>query len=493
MRFISQDGVSEYPTVILLLNRIFFRDKDRGGEHIGITIKVKKGDDIIWQRIPKGEVMAKFMEFFTGGNEQEDSGSNGSPDTGYTPTPPPKSNVSIESLFKESTDAPPIATYFKTTDTYYMNKDDGLFISKLSPFDSTATQLFFPEDDSFIDEVSNILDILSLNDNIDLILTTTRLYSYDKTTSTLLQKFKLPSGIASSMCKLANYFIITSTVGIYIINNIESENDLDFELVTSSSSGVLDNGLNQTNNFTYSLPVGNSNSVEVNGNDNTSCIFNCGTKMGQAGSKIGGTHSRHFNNEPMLFTQEYAYDNKNNAYKVPAGSKYVSYSDYIFFTMTNSSSIMVFLKGSPKKSIEFIFKDTIDTLYMDNFTMSLMNGLGKVYRSTSEGSGESNFYFVFFNYEEFKAKEKRGESTKEIDIRTTASTIFTFLDILKGSKDNSGTSGNNDEPLSDINIGGVDFIFYITGGEDKRVWTIFGDDGRRDDTFKKMSEAFDIG
>jgi hypothetical protein len=195
----------------------------------------------------------------------------------------------------------------------------------------------------------------------------------------------------------------------------------------------------------------------------------------------------------MLFTQEYAYDNKNNTYKVPVGSKYVSYSDYIFFTMTNSSSIMVFLKGSPKKSMELAFNNTVDTLYMDNFTISLMNGLGKVYRSTSEGSGESNFYFVFFSYEEFKAKEKRGESTKDIDIRTTASTIFTFLDILKGGKDDSGTPGNNGGPFSDIDIEGVDFIFYITGGEDKRVWTIFGDDGRRDDTFKRMAEVFDIG
>jgi hypothetical protein len=222
--------------------------------------------------------------------------------------------------------------------------------------------------------------------------------------------------------------------------------------------------------------------------------------MGQSGTKANGTHSGHFESKPILFTQNNAYDSKNNVYGVENGKKYFIYNDFIFFT-SNNSTITAFLNESPKKNVKLTVGDSIKALYMDNYSIFLMTGEGSVYRSSSEGGSEYEIYFIFFNYDEFKAKEERGESTKEIDIRTTAPTVFTFLNVLKGNGTTTNTSkkGTNDNPQYDgnsfdgIDITGVDFIFYILGGESKRIWTIIGDDGRRDETFKKMAEAFDIG
>jgi hypothetical protein len=283
------------------------------------------------------------------------------------------------------------------------------------------------------------------------------------------------------MCKLSNYFIITTTFGIYMISHIESGvSGLSYELITSQTAP--DNGLSTDNNFTYAFPIPSSNRFEVNGNGGTSCVFNCDTKMGTAGTKTGGTHSRHFNNEPMLFTTSEAYDDKGNKYPVSGGLNYVMYNDFMFFSST--SSIMVFLKESPGKSITLTFADSIKTLYMDGFSIYLISADGKVYCSGSqEGEEGGQIYFIFFNYEEFKEREERGEDTTKIDIRTTAMSIFTYLNELKGEEGSELDSA----------MAGVDFVFYITGGEDKRIWTMIGDDGRRDETFKKMAEAFDVG
>jgi hypothetical protein len=250
MKFVSQDGVGEYPTIILLLNRIFFRDKDRGGEHIGITMKIKEGDDVIWHHIPKEAVIGKLSELFSNENAEEENGTDNSQNTNAFNR---NNSVSVESFFKLDDNLLPITNYFKSSNLYYIVKDDGLFVSEVNPFDENAPQIFFPEDDSFIDTVDNLIDILSLNDNVDLILSSSRLYSYNKLSTAFTQRFKIPSGVITSMCRLESYFVITSTIGIFLISNIESEEELVYSLVKAISGGIIDNGLNENNNFTYSL------------------------------------------------------------------------------------------------------------------------------------------------------------------------------------------------------------------------------------------------
>jgi hypothetical protein len=239
--------------------------------------------------------------------------------------------------------------------------------------------------------------------------------------------------------------------------------------------------------------------VEVNGNDNKSCIFDCDSKMGQIGSKVNGRHSRYFNNEPMLFTDNYVYDNKNNVYKVANGAKFAICGDFIFFTMEDSASVVIFLKDSPNKNIVITLSDNLIDTYMDNFTIYLTDKDNKIYKSTVEEGNDANFYFIFFNYDEFSKKEENGESIKEIDIRTIQPNILTYLNMLKGDAgtNNSQVSDQYDQYYRDlfggIDIEGVGFIFYITGDDNKRVWTLFGDDKRQDDVFTEMVEVFGIG
>jgi hypothetical protein len=490
LRFVSQDGASEYPTIIMLLNHIFLRDNDRGGEHLGITMKIKAGDDVIWYRVPKESVVDTFKSLFI--NDVQNESNDDNLITQKPPSPP----MPLESLFKEADNLPRITNYFKSNTLYYIIKEGGLFISKISPLDLLASQVYFPSGGSPADNTNNIIDVLTLTENKDIILTKNYLYICNENYQ-LITKFKLPQGEARSMCKLKNYFIIASNVGIFIIKNIESDAGINYELITASSDSQFDNGLAIDNNFTYSFPVPNTNTVEVNGNGNVSCVFNCDTKMGQEGQKLNILKSAHFNSEPILFTTDSVFDSRNNIYKIGNATKYFVFNDFIFI-IEDTSSINVFLNNSPNKKLNFSFTDKINFIYMDNQAMYLISE-NKSYRSYAGKIDNITIFFVLFNYEEFKMKEELGESIKEIDIRTTSPTIFSFLDILKGNnKTVQGQSqpqneNENNNSFNGLDVTGVDFIFNITGSEDKRTWTIIGDDGRRDETFKKMAEAFDIG
>jgi hypothetical protein len=249
------------------------------------------------------------------------------------------------------------------------------------------------------------------------------------------------------------------------------------------------------NNFTYSFPVPNSNRVEVNGNGSVSCIFNCDTKMGQEGQKLNILKSAHFNSEPILFTIDSVFDSRNNIYKIDNATKYFIFNDFIFI-LQDTPSVSIFVNNSPNKKLNFSFTDTVNLLYMDNLAVYLINE-NKAYRSSSGNIDDINIFFVFFNYDEFKIREERGESIKEIDIKTTSPTIFSFLDTLKGNnKSGQGQSpneNNNNNSFNGLDVTGVDFIFNIIDSETKKTWTMIGDDGRRDETFKNMAEAFDIG
>jgi hypothetical protein len=492
MKFISQNGVSEYPTIILLLNRIFYRDKDRGGEHVGITMKIKKEDNVVWYHVPKESVISYLLSFFiTDTRENINNNFNiGNDENTYW-----KQKISIESFFKEDSSLHPISAYFKSNNLYYINDSSNLYIG-VNPFDEFYQHLFFPEDNAVSDNAHNIIDVLSLDDTIDLILTNSRLYTYNNRTDSFDIKFILPNGNATSMCMLKNYFIITSDAGIYIFKNIKSDVELIYEFITSLHDGTTDNGLPEDNHFTYSLPIPNSNSVLVNGVGDNSCIFDCVTKMGQASDKPNGISSRHFDSRPMLFFSDFALDTDGNVYKVTA-SNYVVYNDFIFFTLKDSPFITIFRYNAPESSIIFSCQDNISNVFMDNYTVYLLGSDAKIYRSLINGNKEIGFYFIFFDYTQFKLKEKEGKPNKKIDIRKSEPTVFTYLNILKSYNDlmaHENDYAQNLNTLFDgIDINNVDFIFYITGNENKKNWIMFGDDERKDDTFKKLAEAFDIG
>jgi hypothetical protein len=93
---------------------------------------------------------------------------------------------------------------------------------------------------------------------------------------------------------------------------------------------------------------------------------------------------------------------------------------------------------------------------------------------------------------------EEGETLREIDIRSAKLSIGTFLSILKAHNnitqaDSIPPAYNPNDLFDGIPINGCNFIFYLTGDDTKRVWNLFGTDTRRDETFKQIAEAFDIG
>jgi hypothetical protein len=51
LRFVSKDGINEFPTIILLTNRLFLMEGERLGSHEKITETIKNNDDFLWYKI----------------------------------------------------------------------------------------------------------------------------------------------------------------------------------------------------------------------------------------------------------------------------------------------------------------------------------------------------------------------------------------------------------------------------------------------------------
>jgi hypothetical protein len=541
MRFVSDDGVNEYPSVILLLNRIFLRDEDRGGAHVGITKKFNKGDDFTWHKVEGLEgIKACILSLAQSGASREDEnqeeGQDEGEDEGQDEEQDPGSGDPSgqqesaggeqgESFFKEEDNALNVQSFFRSRNLFYIRKEGSLYFSKLSPFDSDAAVFNFPEDGGFTDVPENIIDVYSLTDAFDLILTQSRLYRFSHEEGSVIRVLKVPA--ATGMCKTKDYLIVSSHNGLYKISKIEGEAGgiKTVHVTHSAGEDAADDGLPGNSRFTFCFSSGDNNIAEVNGQGGNSCLFNFDTGMGQAGNKAGAVRALHNNNEGMLFASGAAYDSKGTVYPVSNALNFHVTSRHTFFIeeyaveggggeegsgTVAGSRLTAFLNGGgTDKSVSFLFNCRIIACHgSDAATMYLLDEEGRLYKTATDPADleDVSLCLVCFNYDEWK---ESGEPA-ELDVMTVALTFSSYLELLLeggsgifGETDSGSGSVDNPDPGSDPGSTGdpdpdsdgkeINFVFMSRKEGEKTVWQAFGDDGRLDDTFKKLTKAFDMG
>jgi hypothetical protein len=496
MKFVSKDGMglSEYPTIIFLTNRLFLKDEDRIGSHVNITETLKLKDDFRWYKIMgKDNIKQKISDALTD-----------------------KGTFKNIDFFEEDTDSEHrgISHYWYSGTIHYMNSNNTLKSSKTGPFDKEAKTIIFPNGGNLSDAGNAVIDICQLNSSSDLILTKTRLYRYDYANNTLVTRLEISD--ATAMCRTASYFIITCTNGggFFIITNIDSSDetalsykkpiyisypsivDPDTQAITSEGG---DNGLSPSNSYTYCLPIG-GNTIEINGKDNKNCLFNCASWMSdnsgyEAPESMNpkGIKSCHYNNEAILFTVESAFDASKNIYPMKDGNSFFKYDKYMMFIgketeEPNKTALYLysnFTTQASKKAVittedNKIPHDLTSGYIKDLDTIFLFSSSGKTYKVIGKDNTESSFalFPIAFDYE-------KDHTAKEACVNKIILVLSDLIDLI-----------NNDgqERWSKVNDRDTNFLFIrLALNSGKACWYGFGDDNRRDTTFKDMAEAFDIG
>jgi hypothetical protein len=494
LKFISKDGMglSEYPTIIFLANRLFLKSEDRIGAHVEITETIKLKDDFSWYKT-KGQTAIKntLME-----------------------TLPNKDAYKGIPFFKEDTETSHngIVNCWYSGKTHYMHIGTSLKASTSNPFDTSSKTVLFPQDTSsnnFTDTANNIVDICSLNPSSDLILTKTRLYRYNYETNTMVQRLKLSNGEhdATAMCRTASYFIITCNKGggFLIITNIDSSDTTslnykkpayaNISITEGETSTSVGNGLNPSNNYTFCFPVG-GDTIEINGGSEKTCLFNCASWMSSSSSYIAPegtkeecTTSCHYNNEVVLFSAKFAYDTMNNIYPMENGVSYFKLDKYMLLfgkeesTQKPTLSIFTNISGQEKRPItlceENIIPSTAVAGYMqDKDTIFVFTSSGTTYKSFGkDDNSDSAFFPIAFDY----SKER---TTKKADVNKMPLGLNNLIGLVNG-EDVSWTKVNNRDST---------FLFIRFGLDSGNArWFAFGDDDRRDTAFRDMTSAFDVG
>jgi hypothetical protein len=269
LRFLSQDGANEYPSVILLANRIFFQKENRGGEHVGITETIGKLDDFYWYKITRLEDIKYYLSHLS----RQDTGSGNAGSGGASSSMPTTASSETDGKpFFEEEPMPDvnIKKFYKSKNLYYIRKDDYLYFSKISPLDTQAEVFVFPVDSDYIDgEQDRVIQVYSLTETLEIVLTSNRLYRFDHKNNIITSLLKPPLP-ATGICKLHDFFIMSTSDGLYKITNIENEEEeLDYEIIRHNPDAAIDDGLPEDNRFTFCFPsLGNI--AEVNGLDDKS-------------------------------------------------------------------------------------------------------------------------------------------------------------------------------------------------------------------------------
>jgi hypothetical protein len=471
LRFVSKDGIDEYPTVILLANRIFLRDEDRGGEHIGVTEKLALGDDFLWFKTEaeggfkgiadkmtsvaeKEEESDKEGEGEEGDSSQGEGGSEG-------PLQPVEKGLSGPGFFKAIEDAPVTTQFFRSKQGFYILREDTLSFSKTSPFDEegVSVPLTSPEDLLMVYTIASF----------DLLLTKHTLWRYYPETGEAVPLLSFQNE-ATAFCRTRDYFVVSTLQGLYLIFNIDMDTEtLAYEHITHTSAA---DGLINNNKFTFCFP-GEHNVIEVNGEGMLTCLYDCDSRTGRKGDKatLFGCTVCYDRNEPLLVTSGGAYDTQGNNYEVTGVKAFINHEDYLIFshsvieTNTETSEdgsettheithryLTVYRKESDNDPIIFHFPYTIVNCYLEG-NCYLLDDKGNAYKSNMGGdSGETIIYLIAFKYKEWK---KQGKPNK-MNIKRVVVDFIKYIELF---------FAKNNEELATVDGEETDFVFMITEEE----------------------------
>jgi hypothetical protein len=466
LRFISKEGINEYPTVIFLANRLFLSDDKKIAPQFNITSKITSGNDFFWYKdkspeeiinslITKIDEIVKDCLFFT------------------------------EDAVEEHTK---IIKLFHSVNGYYIKKADNklYFTSKMF---SPGIEILLPGDDT------EIVDVITINETADLIVTLHGAYNYHINDNILVKRFS-KSNTITAVCKAGAYAVITYTERFAVIKNLNSNDDWfsysEGYQVSSSQTDpdgfttVTNNGLPER--FDYCAPERpDSTYVKLGCRGGAIITINCANFNNNApngnNSEIGYS-SRNWGNTGVIFGHKNS-DIDSNSGAFCNGQFYPAPGVHLFSLHNNSlicagpEGIAGYILGSVNGVVlnnSNALPQSITACYNDENAVYIFTSDGKTFIS-KDTDNLNTAYALDFNYSRDRQTEK---------LETIKKVPFSLASLL--------TIPANPAVLNKINGSDVSFLFLVlktANGSFK--WCAFGDDNRREVEFINMANAFDIG
>jgi hypothetical protein len=490
MRYLTKDGMNNYPTIIFLLNRLFLKDTDRLGSHIGITDTVHIGDDVYWYKMLGFTAIKTRMNLLL------------------------KQNTNIfENInyFKQDSDEThgKIFNYWYTGNRHYANINNVLRVSSIGPFDRLSVAVSL-ETEGVIrnEEAGDIIDICRLNNDTDLILTETMVYLYKINTNTIIPRVPVKNADIykfNALCCTTHYVVVAcsnrtggSGMGFYIVTNIDSEEEVKYSCPlyyyhhNSQTGTSYSNQLDPNDNYTL-CALYQDDIIYINGTGGLK-TFNCydyiknGSDNAISVAKEKGESSNNWGNKSIFFGLTKTYEG-NKTFEISGGYRYINIDNYhIIIAKDNyTNRITLYTDVSIERNEYVLVKEPVKA--SNDITSAYIYNREQVFLFTSSGttyvsldkSDQNNPVTVYpasFHFETEKDK-------KEINILKVYCTFIDTIGFLTGEILDTWGKVNNRETT---------FLFFrilLPGGKAK--WHSFGDDNRRDTTFRDMAEAFDTG
>lgn len=484
MRFISKEGVNQFPTVVFLLNRMFLSEENPIARHLNLTEKLKVGDNFHWYR---------YKDIYTG----------------FKLSIP--SLIESTSLFKSYNDNAKLSSISKVfqrtvNSNYYLTTSGELYfgdINNLTKIEMVSS------------ETSSIVDILKYNDSYDIIMTKTKLYFLDNNTKTLKEMYKDESRTFNDICFYNEFIVLaTSKYGIVLKlnanNTLSKYNELEYysrtytgstgtedDSNTSDGSESESSGTTTTVTITNGLPISNimtkcimKGSLVYIGNESTCGYYRVNSTVGDGTDAETGIefHDNACGISSYKLMSDTTYT-IGNLQLTAAEIKSLSIDNNCVYIVTSSNEIHSYLKTN---GLEPVYKlksingvpSNIKYITCDGENSIIIvdtSGLMYESRRISDDDYPIKLIPIAFVYKDESDTTKVNAAVEKLTVRQLSECL----------SDNSFFN----EKFSTINSKPIKFMCVLSTNGPKTDFKFIGDDNRQDAAIelKSIQNVFDIG
>ena len=222
-RFISKEGCNQFPTVLFLANRMFVSDDINLIKDLNLDIKLKKGDNYYWYKSSSFyENLQDVMKYILPNTKL------------FVPKTSPIGDI------KRIFNIDGIKNYFLTSNKLYYGSIDNHYEI---PFG--------------FDDINDILNIFTIKENTDCILTKHNIYFVDVLNKIVSKKYYDGSVTFKDICYSGDTIVLATSKRGKVLKGLSTGNlthDYDLEYYYNVVPSVDPDGLNTSTTYTNGMP-----------------------------------------------------------------------------------------------------------------------------------------------------------------------------------------------------------------------------------------------
>ena len=222
-RFISKEGCNQFPTVLFLINRMFVSDEINLIKDLNLDIKLKKGDNYYWYK------SSSFYE-------------------------------NLQDVIKYIL---PNTKLFVTKNSPISDIKRIFNIDSIKNYFLTSNKLFYGSIDNYYEipfgfnDIGDILNIFTIKENTDCILTKHNIYFVDVSNKIVSKKYSNDSVTFKDICYSGDTVVLATSKRGKVLTGLSTGNltyDYDLEYYYSMIPSVDPDGLNISVTNTNGMP-----------------------------------------------------------------------------------------------------------------------------------------------------------------------------------------------------------------------------------------------